>query len=153
MNFELAEEHRMLKELVRKFVDAQLMPLESNVMARDSAGQGSYLTKEEQAGVDVVSKELGLWGLDAPEEVGGMDLPMVAMVGVGEELGRTVTPYTLPPDSPNLRMMIAAADEKQRAHYLAPYVRGETISAIGISEPGAGADPQLMKTTDRKSVV
>jgi acyl-CoA dehydrogenase len=72
---------------------------------------------------------------------------MVAMVGVGEELGRTVTPYTIPPDSPNLRMMMAAADAKQREHYLAPYVRGETISAIGISEPGAGADPQLMKTT------
>jgi acyl-CoA dehydrogenase len=72
---------------------------------------------------------------------------MVAMVGVGEELGRTATPYTLPPDSPNLRMMMAAADEKQREHYLAPYVRGETVSAIGISEPGAGADPQLMKTT------
>lgn len=147
MNFELAEEHRMLKELVRKFVDAQLVPLEGEVLARESAGKGSYLTKEEQAKVDAVSRDLGLWGLDAPEEVGGMNLPMVAMVGVGEELGRTATPYTLPPDSPNLRMMMAAADEKQREHYLAPYVRGETISAIGISEPGAGADPQLMKTT------
>ena len=147
MNFELAEEHQMLKDLVRKFVDAQLMPLESDVLARETAGKGSYLTTEEQARVDLVSKDLGLWGLDAPEEVGGMNLPMVAMVGVGEELGRTVTPYTIPPDSPNLRMMMAAADEKQREHYLAPYVRGETISAIGISEPGAGADPQLMKTT------
>jgi alkylation response protein AidB-like acyl-CoA dehydrogenase len=147
MNFELAEEHRMLKDLVRKFVDSQLVPLEAEVLARDTAGKGSYLTKDEQAKVDAVSKDLGLWGLDAPEEVGGMNLPMVAMVGVGEELGRTATPYTLPPDSPNLRMMMAAADEKQREHYLAPYVRGETISAIGISEPGAGADPQLMKTT------
>ena len=100
MNFELAEEHRMLKELVRKFVDAQLVPLETDVLARESSGKGSYLTKEEQAKVDAVSRELGLWGLDAPEEVGGMNLPMVAMVGVGEELGRTATPYTLPPDSP-----------------------------------------------------
>ena len=46
MNFELAEEHRMLKDLVRKFVDAQLMPLESDVLARETAGQGSYLTED-----------------------------------------------------------------------------------------------------------
>jgi acyl-CoA dehydrogenase len=68
------------------------------------------------------------------------------MVGVNEELGRTVTPYTLPPDSPNLRMMMAKATPEQREAYLAPYVRGETISAIGISEPGAGADPAGMIT-------
>ena len=71
MHFALAQEHQMLKDLVRKFVDAQLMPLESDVLARETAGKGSYLTKEEQARVDLVSKDLGLWGLDAPEEVAG----------------------------------------------------------------------------------
>jgi acyl-CoA dehydrogenase len=70
----------------------------------------------------------------------------VAMVGVNEELGRTITPYTLPPDSPNLRMMMATVSERQREAYLAPYVRGETVSAIGISEPGAGGDPAGMIT-------
>ncbi|PKP62358.1 MAG: acyl-CoA dehydrogenase, partial [Alphaproteobacteria bacterium HGW-Alphaproteobacteria-9] len=45
-----------------------------------------------------------------------------------------------------LRMLMVAADERQRAAYLEPYVRGETISAIGISEPGAGADPAGMTT-------
>lgn len=147
MNFELDEEHRMLKDLVRKFVESELMPLEGSVFAREAAGQGYKLTSEEQGRVDAVSRDLGLWGLDAPEEVGGVNLPMVAMVGVNEELGRTATPYTLPPDSPNLRMMMVAADQRQRAAYLEPYVRGETISAIGISEPGAGADPSLMTTT------
>ena len=68
------------------------------------------------------------------------------MVGVKEELGRTVTPYTLPPDSPNLRMLMATVNDRQRDAYLEPYVRGETISAIGISEPGAGADPAGMTT-------
>jgi acyl-CoA dehydrogenase len=71
---------------------------------------------------------------------------MVAMIGVNEEMGRTVTPYTLPPDSPNLRMLIATANDEQRAKYLEPYARGEMTSAIGISEPGAGADPAAMKT-------
>ncbi len=146
MDFELSEEHRMLKDLVARFVRDELMPLEAGVMAREAEGQGLGLSDAEHARLDEVSRNLGLWGLDAPEDVGGSDLPMVAMVGVEEELGRTATPYTLPPDSPNLRMLMATVDERQRAAYLAPYVAGKTVSAIGISEPGAGSDPAAMTT-------
>jgi acyl-CoA dehydrogenase len=146
VDFELSEEHRMLKDLVARFVRDELMPLEAGVMAREAEGQGLGLSDAEHARLDEVSRNLGLWGLDAPEDVGGSDLPMVAMVGVEEELGRTATPYTLPPDSPNLRMLMATVDERQRAAYLAPYVAGKTVSAIGISEPGAGSDPAAMTT-------
>ena len=146
MNFELSEEHRMLKDLVERFVRDELMPLEPAVLARDAEGKGLYLTAEERGRIDKVSKELGLWGLDAPEDVGGADLPMVALVGVNEAMGSTVTPYTLPPDSPNLRMLMATVNAEQREAYLAPYARGEMVSAIGISEPGAGADPAGMIT-------
>ncbi|MGB3808746.1 MAG: acyl-CoA dehydrogenase [Parvibaculum sp.] len=146
MDFDLSEEHRMLKDLVARFVRDELMPLESKVLARDAAGEGAHLSAEEKVHIDKVTKELGLWGLDAPEDVGGSDLPTVAMIGVNEELGRTITPYVLPPDSPNLRMLMATVNDEQREQYLAPYARGETISAIGISEPGAGADPASMTT-------
>ncbi|MDZ7825840.1 MAG: acyl-CoA dehydrogenase family protein [Gammaproteobacteria bacterium] len=146
MHFELDEEHRMLQDLVARFVGDELMPLEERVLEREAAGEGAYLTDEEQKPIDARAKELGLWGLDAPEDVGGSDLPAVAMVGVNMEMGRTVTPYTLPPDSPNLRMLMVAANEDQRHRYLAPYVAGGTISAIGISEPGAGTDPAAMRT-------
>ena len=146
MDFELSEEHRMLKDLVARFVRDELMPLEAGVMAREAEGQGAYLAPEEHARLDKVAGELGLFGLDAPEDVGGSDLPMTAMVGVEEEIGRCVTPYTLPPDSPNLRMLMQTVNERQRAAYLAPYVAGETVSAIGISEPGAGSDPAAMTT-------
>ncbi len=146
MDFQLSDEHRMLKELTARFVRDELTPLEAGVLDREARGQGLSLGAEEHARLDQVSKDLGLWGLDAPEDVGGSDLPFVAMVGVGEELGRTITPYTLPPDSPNLRMLMATVNERQREAYLAPYVRGETVSAIGISEPGAGADPSAMIT-------
>ena len=146
MEFQLSDEHRMLKELTARFVRDELMPLEAGVLEREAQGQGLYLAPEEHARLDEVSKSLGLWGLDAPEDVGGSDLPYVAMVGVGEEMGRTIVPYTLPPDSPNLRMLMATVNERQREAYLAPYVRGETVSAIGISEPGAGADPAAMTT-------
>ena len=144
MEFDLNDEHRMLKELVGKFVRDELLPLEAGVLAREMAGQDPSPTEAERLHVDSVSRDLGLWGLDAPEDVGGADLPAVAMVGVNEELGRTITPYTIPPDSPNLRMLMATVTERQREAYLAPYVRGETISAIGISEPGAGSDPAGM---------
>ena len=146
MNFELIEEHRMLKDLVARFVKDELLPLEAGVLAREADGKGLGLAPADHARLDAVSKSLGLWGLDAPEDVGGLDLPNVAMIGVNEELGRTVTPYTLPPDSPNLRMLAATVNERQREEYLAPYVRGETVSAIGISEPQAGGDPAGMLT-------
>ncbi len=147
MDFELAEDYRMLADLVQRFVRDELMPLEPAVMAREAAGEGSYLTAKEREGLDRVSKEMGLWSLDAAEDAGGMGMPHVALVAVNEALGSTVASYTLPPDSPNLRMLEAAVSgEQQRTAYLEPYARGETISAIGISEPGAGADPSAMKT-------
>ena len=146
MDFELAEEYRMLRDLVQRFVRDELMPLEAGVLARDAEGQGSHLIESERKRLDAVSKDMGLWSLDAPEDSGGMGLPHVALVGVNEALGSTVAQYTLPPDSPNLRMLMTSVNEKQREAYLEPYARGETISAIGISEPGAGADPSGMLT-------
>ena len=146
MDFELSEEHRMLKELVARFVRDELMPLEGAVLAREARGEEVKLTREERAPIDKKSKALGLWGLDAPADFGGSDLPVEAMIGVNEEMGRTITPYVLPPDSPNLRMLMVTVNEEQRKTYLEPYARGEKISAIGISEPGAGADPAAMIT-------
>jgi acyl-CoA dehydrogenase len=146
MDFDLSEEHRMIADLVGRFVADELMPLEADVLAREASGGGLAIAEADRVRIDAVSRALGLWGLDAPEDVGGADLPMVAMIAVNEHLGRTVTPYTLPPDSPNLRMLAATVTERQREAYLAPYVRGDTISAIGISEPGAGSDPSAMIT-------
>lgn len=146
MHFELEEDHRMLRDLVQRFVRDELMPLEAAVLEREVLGGDADLTHEERAKLDTVSQEMGLWSLDAPEDVGGLAMPYVALVAVNEALGSTVAKYTLPPDSPNLRMLAATVNEQQREAYLAPYARGETISAIGISEPGAGADPAMMKT-------
>ena len=146
MDFDLADEHRMLKELVERFVRDELIPLEAGVLAREAAGADPALPAADRARLDARSKELGLWSLDAPVEDGGAGMPHVALVAVNEALGSTVATYVLPPDSPNLRMLAATCDERQRAAYLAPYARGETVSAIGISEPGGGADPAGMAT-------
>ena len=144
--FELSEEHQMLKDLVAKFVDRDLIPLEKNVLAREMSGQKAALSKEEEERILGVCRELGLWGLDVPEAYGGANLPYVALMGVYEEQARTCVPFTFPPDSPNLHMLIAVANDEQKKKYLDPYARGEAHSAIAISEPGAGGDPAGMTT-------
>lgn len=146
MDFELCDEHRMLKELVERFVKDELVPLEPIVLEREMRGEGCALPTGEIERLNRRAKELGLYGLDAPDDVGGMDLPAVALVGVEEALGGTVVQFILPPDSPNLRMLQQTVNERQRGEYLAPYVAGEKSSAMGISEPGAGSDPAAMTT-------
>ncbi len=144
--FELSEEHRMLKELVAKFVDHELIPLERQVLAREAAGGKAGLSEEEEDRILARCKELGLWSLDVSEELGGANLPTVALMAMNEELGRCAFPFTFPPDSPNLHMLQAVASPEQRKKYLEPYAAGTAKSAIAISEPGAGGDPAGMIT-------
>src|SRR5579875_429071 len=68
MDFELAEEHRMLADLVGRFVDDELMPLEGEVLAQEAKGGGLYLPEHHRQRIDEISKRLGLHGLDAPED-------------------------------------------------------------------------------------
>ncbi|WP_353212897.1 acyl-CoA dehydrogenase [Rhodovarius sp.] len=140
------EEHRMVQELVQKFVTRDLMPLEPLILAREANGGKYALTTEEEAPLRATCRELGLWALDAPEEYGGANLPTIALMGVEEEMARTVVPFTIPPDSPNLHMLVAVADAYQRERYLTPYAAGEMRSCIAISEPVAGGDPSGMLT-------
>ena len=140
------DEHRMLQDLVGRFVERELMPLEPAVLAREASGGKYGLAEEEEAPLLARCRELGLWGLDVPEEMGGAALPAVARMMVEEEVSRTVVPFEFPPDSPNLHMLMAAADAHQRERYLRPYAEGRAKSAIAISEPGAGGDPAGMAT-------
>ncbi|MFO1081629.1 MAG: acyl-CoA dehydrogenase family protein [Reyranellaceae bacterium] len=142
--FGIPEDHRALQETVRRFVERELMPLEPRMLAREAAGHELHLTDEETAPLLAKCRELGLWGLDAPAELGGADLPTAALMLVQEELSRTVVPFTFPPESPVLRLLLAVANDDQKERYLAPYAEGRLRSATAISEPGAGADPTAM---------
>ncbi len=149
MDFSLLEEHRMLQDTVRKFVRQELMPLESLVLQRDTEGH----TGEDILPQDVEEKLLakaqaaGLWGLDVPEEFGGLNLSALPKCLANEELHKCVTPFTFPPDAPNLHMLMQTCTPEQRERYLIPYAQGKARSAIAISEPGAGSDPAGMQTT------
>ncbi|MBV1881280.1 MAG: acyl-CoA/acyl-ACP dehydrogenase [Pseudomonadales bacterium] len=146
MNFELDEEYRLLNETVARFVREELVPLEPAVLEREANGGRYELLPEELEPLHKKCRALGLWALDCPEETGGVDLPAIALVGINQALGHTAVPFNFPPDSPNLHMMLATVNDEQREKYLEPYARGETISAIAISEPNAGADPAGMTT-------
>ena len=109
MSAELCEEHRQLQDLVARFVDRELMPLEPRIIEREIRGEHPTLTPEEATPLLAKCRELGLWALDVPEEFGGVNLPAVALMAVNEELWRTIVPFTFPPDSPNLHMLMAVA--------------------------------------------
>ena len=142
-----AEETAMIRETVAKFVDRELIPLEPHYLKSKLPGGGhADVTEAQWQRLRTVSKDLGLWGLDAPEDLGGHDLPTRTMAVVHEELGRTCVPFILPPDSPNLRMLQAVGTAAQKQRYMQPYIEGRMVSAIAISEPGAGGDPAAMKT-------
>ncbi len=141
-----ADELQMLRDLVAKFVDRELMPLEPAILARESKGGKYALTKEEEAPLLQKCRDLGLWGLDVPADMGGANLPVMALMVAEEEVSRSVVPFAFPPDSPNLHMMMAVANADQRERYLRPYAEGRAKSAIAISEPGAGGDPAGMTT-------
>jgi alkylation response protein AidB-like acyl-CoA dehydrogenase len=143
-------EHRMILDLVSRFVAEELMPLESAILTREVRGERLALTAEEEAPLLQKCRELGLWGLDAPSELGGVSLPNTVWAEINEKLGTTITPFVFPPDSPNMHMMLATVNPEQHKKYLQPYASGEAKVAIAISEPGAGGDPSGMTTRAEK---
>src|ERR1041384_1010071 len=112
--YQVNEEHQMLRDLLVEHERIQQMAHEKNVLERFASGQQASLSDDENAKLFKQCKDLGLWALDVPEEVGGANLPAVALVGVNEELGYTCAPFTFPPDSPNLHMMLQTVNPAQR---------------------------------------
>ena len=62
--FAPTEETRMLQDLVARFVDKELIPLEPAILKREAEGKGYKLSEEEETRLLARCKELGLWGLD-----------------------------------------------------------------------------------------
>jgi (R)-benzylsuccinyl-CoA dehydrogenase len=149
MDFTLPEELRMLRETVARFAREELRPLEKYVIRREAERgltDAPLIDPEAEKALNRKAKEIGLYGIDVPEEYGGQNLGMLAKAVVIEELKTSITPYVLPPDSPNLFMLRETCKGEQVQKYFIPYAMGEKKSAIAITEPGAGSDPAAMKT-------
>lgn len=143
MDFSLPEEARMIGELTARFVADELIPLESMVIEREASRglRGDPLIPPEvEARLKQKSQELGLWGIDVPERFGGHDMGALIKCVVTEQIYYSITPFTLPPDSPNLYFLSECAKGDQVERYVLPYARGEKKSALALTEAGAGAD-------------
>jgi len=143
MDFELPQEIRILKDTIRRFVDRELIPIEMNAM------DGPDLKPDIRKQLESKTRELGLWLLEVPADLGGQDLGLLAIAVVTEELARTVALPARGPGifGPEVRSILLSLSPEQKQSYLYPILRGEKSTAFAQTEPDAGADPGAMRTT------
>jgi (R)-benzylsuccinyl-CoA dehydrogenase len=145
-----AGETEALRGLMRRFVDDELIPLEHEVMQRGlryGATVEPLIPPDVHARLIQRTRELELFGIDVPKELGGHGYGATVKIVALEELRRSIVPFVLPPDSPSLHMMLAACDDAQREKYLLPYARGEKRSSFALTEPNAGSDAAAVQTS------
>ena len=139
MDFRLPEELTMLKKMVHDFVDRELKPHENEVERADR------VAPELRKSIRDKARDLGLLGLNIPEEEGGAGLGVLALCVVREELGRTsyAMAQVVKPTPP----ILLFGNEDQKEKYLRPYMRNEREYAFALSEPNAGSDAAAIQTT------
>jgi glutaryl-CoA dehydrogenase (non-decarboxylating) len=143
VDFELTEEHRLIQDTVRAFVDERVLPV---AVQNDIDHK---LDLELIAGM----AELGILGIVIPEEYGGAGLDYVSEalaceeIERGEAAFRTLISVHVGLNSSSL-LKFGSDDLKQR--YLVPQARGEKLGCFGLTEPGAGSDVAAMRTTARR---
>ncbi|MEU0464049.1 acyl-CoA dehydrogenase family protein [Amycolatopsis sp. NPDC006131] len=146
MDFSLSTEEREVRDWVRTFVQRELMPLEQEVLRRERRGEPG-LTSDELTALQLKAKESGFWGVQTPEEYGGMGLSAVMTALLEAELGRTFVPFRFGGAADNI---LFHANEEQKERYLLPTISGERKSCFAITEPGAGSDAKNIRTSARK---
>jgi acyl-CoA dehydrogenase len=144
MDFELSDEHRMLRDLVAEFVDRELIPLENQLGPTHGPIPPDIL-----AGLQAKTRELGLWLLDTPEELGGAGLDLLTRCVIAEQIGRTtVVPWRSASHifGPEMRPVLRYCTDEQKERFLFPVIRGEKRICFAQTEPDAGSDPGGMRT-------
>jgi isovaleryl-CoA dehydrogenase len=139
VQYELTDEQRMLREMVRAFAREEVAPL-----ARQIDREERFPRESWERGA-----ELGLLGMAAPEEYGGSGLGLTEMCIVGEELSAVCvsTAATLlhQADLVVPRLVRHGSDE-QRRRFLPGLCDGSLIGCLAMTEPEAGSDVMSMRT-------
>jgi len=135
-----------LKERFRSFINNEVIPQEPLL------DKGGDAADQAMAALKARAKELGLWALGHPAEIGGGDLPFMSFVYMNEIIGRShygqqaVGSLSMQ-DSIMLHLY---GTEAQKEQWLRPLVEGDIYPSVGLTEPEvAGSDPTLMRTTAR----
>lgn len=143
IDFSLSAETRMLLDMLRRFIAQELAPHEAEVE------EVQYVRPELAKELRGKARELGLFALGMPEEVGGGGLSAVDMCLCEEEFGFTKDALVrrafgaIP-----MSLLNCVGDQRQK--YLDRAVSGEINVALGMTEPGAGSDAAGIRTQARR---
>ena len=141
MNFELTEEQKLIRDMVRSFAETEVAP---SARIRDEEERFDRALMYDKLG------ELGLTGIVFPEEYGGGGADYISYAIAVEELSRVCgsTGVTL---SAHLSLcanpIYMFGTEAQKQKFLVPLAKGEKLGGFGLTEPSAGSDAGGTKTT------
>jgi butyryl-CoA dehydrogenase len=141
MIFELSDEHKMMREMVRSFAEAELV---AGAKERDEQERFDRPLMFGRLA------ELGLAGVVFPEEYGGAGADYISYAIVIEELSRVCasTGVTLSAHvSLGANPIYKFGTEAQKKKYLVPLAEGSKLGAFGLTETGAGSDAGGTRTT------
>jgi len=131
-------------EWMRAFVRDEIIPLETLDLDADTFRRITDPMKQEV-------KDRGLWAAHLPPEMGGGGFGQVKLGLMHEILGQCSYAPSIfgnqAPDSGNAELIAVGGSDDQKARWMQPLLDGKLRSAFSMTEPGAGADPTLLKTT------
>jgi len=139
MDFNLSEEHAMLKESIRNFAAKEVAPIAEKIDEEDKWPDGMW----QKLG------DLGIMGITAEEKYGGAGSDLLSAVLVVEELAKASPAIALSWGAhANLCVnnLSHNASEVQKQKYLPPLCSGKHIGALGLTEPNAGSDAVNIQT-------
>jgi alkylation response protein AidB-like acyl-CoA dehydrogenase len=141
---DFTEEHRMIAETTRQFVDNEVIPRIGELEKHDWKLARELVQK---------AADLGLIGANIPEEYGGLGLDQTSSALVGENIGRSASfATTLGAESGiGLLPIIYFGTESAKQNYLPRIASGELITAYALTEAGSGSDAMAAKATARLS--
>jgi acyl-CoA dehydrogenase len=142
MQFGLTDEHELIAETVRTFVENEIYPHE------DLVERTGEVPREIADNIRQKTIDLGFYACNFPEDVGGAGLNHLQFAIVERELGRGSMALTHFFGRPQ-NILMACTDE-QRERYLYPAVRGERMDALAMTEPDAGSDVRGMKANAKR---
>ena len=144
MDFEIPQELKMVQSLVRDFVNDQLKPLERDIMGRatDLSDAKMSLPPETEEKLVKMANDIGLWGVNIPEELGGAGLGTLCSCLVEEELAQTVIPFNFGDVTP----ILFHCNVEQKKSYFLPVLNRQRYAYLALMEPGKGANISSLGT-------
>jgi alkylation response protein AidB-like acyl-CoA dehydrogenase len=140
MNFDLEQEHELLRDTVRQFALEKVAPV------------AEELDKQKRFPYDLVAElaELGLMGMTIPEEYGGAGTDTLAYAIAVEELTRidsSVAITVAAHHSLGTLPIYYFGSEEQKREWLPALASGKKLAAFGLTEANAGSDAAATRTT------